>query len=208
MDLRNNYDPVAAEYAKRLYHELDHKPRDRELLDRLAAQVGASAIICDLGCGPGQVAAYLHRRGARVCGIDLSEEMLKHARQLNPEIAFEQGDMLSLSNVANQTFGGIAAFYSLIHIPRDRVVAALGEMWRVLRPQGVLLLAFHLGQQVVQLAELWEQPVALDFIFFETEEMTAYLRAAGFAVEEVIERDPYPEVEVQTRRAYMFAQKL
>ena len=207
-DLRNNYDPIAAEYAKRLYHELDHKPLDRALLDRLAAQVGALGIICDLGCGPGQVAAYLHSRGAQVCGIDLSAEMLKLARQLNPEIPFQQGDLSALADVADEAFGGIAAFYSIIHIPRPSVVAALREMWRVLRPQGRLLLTFHLGQQVIQLDELWEQPVALDFVFFETEEMSRYLRAAGFEIEEVIERDPYPEVEVQTRRAYVFAQKV
>ena len=207
-DLRNDYDPIAAEYAQRLYHELEHKPLDRSLLDRLAAQVRERGTICDLGCGPGQVAAYLHSRGAQVCGIDLSAEMLKLARQLNPEIPFQQGDMLALAELADQSFGGIAAFYSIIHIPRDRVVEALREMCRVLRPQGLLLLTFHLGQQVIQLDELWEQPVALDFVFFETEEMNGYLRAAGFEIAEVIERDPYPEVEVQTRRAYLFAQKL
>src|SRR5262249_47952258 len=119
-----------------------------------------------------------------------------------------QGDMLALTEVADQAFGGIAAFYSIIHIPRDRVVEALREMWRALRPQGRLLLTFHLGQQVIQLDELWEQPVALDFVFFEAEEMSGYLRAAGFEIEEVIGRDPYLEVEVQTRRAYVFAQKL
>ncbi len=206
-DLRNDYDPIAAEYAKRLYGELEHKPLDRSLLDRLATQVGALGIICDLGCGPGQVAAYLHSRGAQVCGIDLSAEMLRHARQLNPVIPFQQGDMLALSDIAEQTFGGIAAFYSIIHIPRDRVVAALRELWRVLRSPGLLLLTFHLGQQVIQLDELWEQPVALDFVFFETEEMVGYLQTAGFEIEEVIEREPYPEVEVQTRRAYVFARK-
>lgn len=207
-DLRNNYDPIAAEYAKRLYSELEHKPLDRALLDRLATQASALGIICDLGCGPGQVAAYLHSRGAQVCGIDLSAEMLKLARQLNPEIPFQQGDMLALGGVADQALGSIAAFYSIIHIPRTQVVAALREMWRVLRPQGLLLLTFHLGQQVIQLDELWEQPVALDFVFFEAEEMVGYLQAADFEIEEVIEREPYPEVEVQTRRAYVFARKL
>jgi SAM-dependent methyltransferase len=207
-ELRNDYDPIAAEYAKRLYHELDHKPLDRALLERLAAQVGELGPICDLGCGPGQVAAYLHSRGAQVCGIDLSAEMVRQARQLNPEINFQQGNMLALTDMADQAFGGIAAFYSIIHIPRELVVAALREMWRCLRPQGLLLLTFHLGQQVIQFDELWEQPVALDFIFFETAEMTGYLTAANFELEEVIERDPYPEVEVQTRRAYIFARKL
>jgi hypothetical protein len=49
--------------------------------------------------------------------------------------------------------------------------------------------------------------VSLDFYFFETEEMKAYLTQAGFELEEVIERDPYPDIEVQTRRAYVFAKK-
>jgi hypothetical protein len=37
--------------------------------------------------------------------------------------------------------------------------------------------------------------------------MTGYLRSAGFDVREVIERDPYPEVEHPSRRAYIFARK-
>jgi hypothetical protein len=47
----------------------------------------------------------------------------------------------------------------------------------------------------------------LDFIFFETEEMKRYLETAGFKLEEVIERDPYPDVEYPSRRAYIFAGK-
>ena len=47
----------------------------------------------------------------------------------------------------------------------------------------------------------------MDFIFYTTAEMKEYLREAGFVVEEAIERDPYPEVEYQSRRAYLFARK-
>jgi hypothetical protein len=51
------------------------------------------------------------------------------------------------------------------------------------------------------------EEVSLDFHFFETEEMKGYLGVAGFELEEVIERDPYPDIEAQTRRAYVFARK-
>jgi hypothetical protein len=37
--------------------------------------------------------------------------------------------------------------------------------------------------------------------------MKSSLKMAGFELEKVVERDPYPEIEVQTRRAYMFARK-
>ena len=48
---------------------------------------------------------------------------------------------------------------------------------------------------------------SLDFIFFETGEMKDHLKLVGFELEEVIERDPYPEVEYPSRRAYIFARK-
>jgi len=203
----HNYDLVAAEYAAAFRDEMEKKPFDRKMLDWLMEKVGGSGQICDLGCGPGQVAGYLHGRGAAACGIDLSPEMVKQAQLLNPGVHFQQGDMLALTEIADATFGGIAAFYSIIHIPRPSVVDALGELKRVLRPGGVLLVTFHIGVDTVHRDELLGKEVSLDFHFFETAEMKGYLKGAGFELEEVIERDPYPEVEYPSRRAYIFARK-
>jgi SAM-dependent methyltransferase len=207
VELQSGYDPVAEDYAREFRDEMSKKPFDRKMLDWLTEKVNGLGTICDLGCGVGQVAGYLHGRGASVCGIDLSTEMIKQARRLNPDIAFRQGNMLALTGVAEDSFGGIAAFYSIIHIPRPSLVDAMQEMKRVLCPGGRLLLTFHIGQKDVHLDEWWNKPVSLDFHFFETEEMKGHLTQAGFELEEVIERDPYPEVEVQTRRAYVFARK-
>jgi len=204
-ELKNNYDPVAEEYAREFSNELNKKPFDRKMLDWLTEKTGAHGMICDLGCGGGQVAGYLRTRGAQVCGIDLSSEMVKQAQRLNPDIPFQQGDILALTNVADESFAGIAAFYSIIHIPRESIVLALREIKRVLRPGGTLLLTFHIGQKDVHLDEWWNKRVSLDFYFFETRAMKDWLTSAGFELEEVIERDPYPDIEVQTRRAYLFA---
>jgi hypothetical protein len=114
--------------------------------------------------------------------------MVDHARRLNPGLAFRRGDMRAL-DVPDGAWAGIAAFYSIIHIPRVEVTGVLRELRRALQPEGLLLLAFHLGDQVVHLDELWGHPVALDFVFFGRDEMTGYLRAAGFTPEEVVERD-------------------
>jgi SAM-dependent methyltransferase len=207
-DTRDSYDRVAEEYARQFARELDRKPFDRKMLDWLAEKVSGAGTICDMGCGPGQIARYLRERGAQVCGIDLSPEMVRQARILNPEISFQQGDMLSLAQTADNSFGGVAAFYSLIHIPRARLVEALRELKRILRPNGVLLATFHIGKETLHRDELWGIEVSLDFNFLETGEMKTYLRQAGFELEEVIERDPYPEdVEYQSRRAYIFARK-
>ena len=115
--------------------------------------------------------------------------------------------MLALAEMADNSFGGMAAFYSIIHVPRTSQIQALQELRRVLRPDGILLLSFHIGQEIIHRDEWWGKEVSMDFIFFETEEMKDYLRLAGFELQEVIERDPYPEVEYPSRRAYIFARK-
>lgn len=201
---RSAYDRVVDAYAERMLSELQHKPLDREMLDRFAKRVAGKGRAVDLGCGPGQIARYLYERGADVYGIDLSPAMVERARREHPGIDFQLGDMRALT-LPDSTLAGIAAFYSIIHIPRENVVTVLQELRRVLQPEGLLLLAFHLGDDVRHFDEWYEQPVSVDFYFFQREEMADYLRAAGFEVEETIEREPYPQVEVETHRAYIFA---
>jgi SAM-dependent methyltransferase len=203
-DLQAGYSRVAGEYAARIFGELAGKPLDRAQLDRLAERVRGAGLACDLGCGPGQVARYLHERGAAVIGIDLAPGMVAEARRLNPGITFQVGNMLAL-DVPDRAWAGIAAFYSIIHIPREDRPRALRELRRVLRPGGVLLLAFHIGQQTVHLDEWWGEPVSLDFFCLDPAESAHELGAAGFMVEEAIEREPYPDVEHQSRRAYVWA---
>jgi SAM-dependent methyltransferase len=163
--------------------------------------------VCDLGCGPGQIARYLHERGVDAFGVDLSPAMIEAAQRLNPGIHFEQGNMQAL-RAADGAWAGIAAFYSIIHIPRESVVSALRELRRVLQPNGLLLLAFHVGDEVVHLDEWWDKPVALDFVFFSLAEMEGYVREAGFVIEEVLERAPYETVEHPSRRGYIVARKV
>ena len=205
-DCRTSYDAVANEYVRRIFDELQHKPLDRQLLDRFAVSVREVGPAFDLGCGPGQVARYLHQQGALVCGVDLSPAMVEQARQLTPGVEFRQGNMLAM-DVPDEFWGGIAAFYSLIHIPRTDLPRALGELRRVLRPGGTLLLAFHIGDETIHLDEWWDRKVCVDFHFFRTDEMAGLLREAGFEVEEIIEREPYPEVEHPSRRGYIFAKR-
>lgn len=204
--IQKNYDQIAAKYTRHIFDELRHKPLDRELLDRFAAEIGGRGEVCDMGCGPGHVARYLRDAGLSVFGLDLSPGMLEQARKLNPDIPFRQGNMLCL-DIPDGSLAGIAAFYATVNLPTESLPLVFREMERVLRPGGLFLLAFHAGDDIVHVDELWDQQVSMDFLFLQPPKIKLCLEAEGFVVEEIIEREPYPEVEYQSHRAYIFARK-
>lgn len=205
---RRSYDHIASEYAEHIYDELQGKPFDCALLDRFAGMVKPRGIAADMGCGPGQIARYLHERGVQVIGIDLSPRMIETARALNPGIDFQTGNMLALETIPDNAWGGIAAFYSIIHIPRAQIVDALCEFQRVLAPGGILFLAFHRGDGTLVETEIWGKEIYLEYTLLARSPLEQFLRDAGFEILDVVERAPYaPEVEYQSHRVYLFAQK-
>lgn len=205
LNLKTSYDRVAERYATEYFDELKRKPFDRELLDAFASSLRGKGVVCEIGCGPGQIARYLQVRGVKMCGIDLSEEMVNCAGRLNPDVTFEQGDMLALK-AADESFAGIVSFYAIIHLQRDDVTRAFKEMRRVLKPGGRLLVSFHGGEGQLHRDEWYDQAVSIDVNLFSSDEMKGYLEAAGLEVERIAERPPY-EFEYPTQRMYALAQR-
>ena len=204
-EIEAGYDRVAEAFAAEFYGELARKPFDRELLEQFAESVRSQGLVCEIGCGPGQIARYLQDRGVRMCGIDLSQEMVRCARNLNPDISFERGDMLAL-DAPDDTWAGIVSFYAIIHLKREDAARALEGMYRVLKPGGRLLVSFHGGEGVLHREEWYGEPVSIDVTLFEPGEMKGYLEAAGFEVERVVEREHY-DFEYPTVRLYAFGRK-
>jgi ubiquinone/menaquinone biosynthesis C-methylase UbiE len=198
------YDRVAAEYARLVSDELDHKPLDRELLTRVVAD--ARGTICDLGCGPGHVAGYLASLGADVVGIDLSPAMIAEARARVRGVEFRVGSMLALE-ADDATFAGVVAAYAIVNLADADIAQACREIARVLAPGGIALVSFHIGAETVRPPELFGVPIEMDFHFLPPARVRAHLEAAGLIVEEIVEREPYPDVEYPSRRAYVFARR-
>ncbi len=202
----SSYDSVARDYANEYSDELKRKPFDRMLLDEFTESIReVGGQVCDLGCGPGQIARYLKDRDIDVCGIDLSHEMVKQAKRVCPDIGFERGDMLSLDREDN-SLAGIVCFYAIIHLERDHVLRGLTEICRVLKPGGRVLISFHGGEGEIHRDEWYEKPVSIDVALFQKDEMAGYLTAAGFDVEKIVDRKPY-EFEYPTQRLYAFGTK-
>ena len=205
--MRASYDRIASEYTRRIADELAAKPFDRGILDRFAETLAGKGRICDLACGPGHVAHYLHERSADVFGLDFSPGMVREAQARYPAITFVEGDMTALP-LDDASLAGIVAFYGICNIPESMLPKAFAEMQRVLEPGGRLLIAFHIGDGAESVSELWGHAVSLEFFRYSPPKITALLACAGFFIDETRERAPYPpEVEYQSHRAYILSHR-
>jgi len=149
--VRHAYEVMADDYAKKFVDELATSKFDRSVIDDAFAGRSSSAVVMDLGCGPGQVASYLADSGTRMVGLDLTPAMLAIAHHAHTALLLVGGDVLSLP-LRSDSFDGIVAWYSLHNLPRAALPSALSELRRVLRRNGLLLLATRggIGEEVVE----------------------------------------------------------
>jgi SAM-dependent methyltransferase len=179
---------------------------DREILGRFSREIGDRRPVWDLGCGPGQTTKFLKSLGVGISGLDLSEKMLEQARAVHPEILFRKGNILGL-DFENDSIAGIVAFYAIVHFTIEQVGTAFDEVFRVLQPGGLFLFTYHIGEETIRLDEFLGKKIDIPFMFFKTDSISRCLRKSGFEKIEIIEREPYPGVEYESRRAYVFASK-
>lgn len=204
--IESTYDTVAEGYSEAFSGEHERKPKDREILRRFSIEVGDKGPVWDFGCGPGQTTKYLKGLGVEISGLDLSEKMLEQARALHPEIHFRKGNILELE-FEDDSIGGVVAFYAIVHFTEAQVGTAFSEVFRVLQPGGLFLLTYHIGEDTICIEEFLGKEVDIDFMFFTTDFISGCLEGVGFEKIETIEREPYPGVEYESRRAYVFAKK-
>ena len=195
------YEIVAATYEAKFVGELDDKPRDRELLDNIASR-GAGAVL-DVGCGPGQIGAYLAHHGRTVFGVDLSETMTRLASsRLSGAVV---ADMRALP-FRTGSVSDIVAFYSVIHLPMAELGAAFREFTRVLQPGGQALVSAHEGKGAIEITEFLNHKVDLAATFFSLDDLVSTAVDAGLEIVIADSRPPYDK-EGPTVRLYVEAVK-
>jgi SAM-dependent methyltransferase len=195
-DTRASYDTDATGYADKVRGLLDGKPYLRTSLALFAelVQGAGGGPVADVGCGPGYVAGYLHDAGVEVFGIDLSPEMVDIARRDYPEVRFQVGTMTDL-DLADDSVVGIVAFWSVIHVPDHAIPGVLEEFRRVLRPHGLSLIGFHVGDETRHTSEGYTgRPINVDSHYRRPDTMMGWLRDAGFTIEAELVMGPDEDV--------------
>jgi SAM-dependent methyltransferase len=135
--VREGYDRVAERYLECVQSERSavRMRYTALLLERLAPGVA----VLDLGCGAGGPTTQALARRFQVTGVDISARSIALARHNVPQARFIRADMAAL-DFPPCSFDGVAAFYSLIHVPRDEQPGLLNRLAQWLRP-GALLVA-------------------------------------------------------------------
>ena len=113
------------------------QPVVRAILDSLPVGVAL-----DAACGTGRHTEYLASLGHTVIGVDVSPEMLDVARGKLPELEFHEAHLEQLP-LADNSVDLVLCGLAVSHVPDLRSV--LGELVRVLRPNGHLVLSDSRG---------------------------------------------------------------
>ena len=131
-----------------VYDTLNQSPLYRQLVLRhveLLVPAAGDAIL-DAGAGTGNVSEVLAVPGARVTGIDFCAPALVRCRRKVPQAEFLEADLTEPLPFDSGSFDKIACSVVLHFLQPDRQQFALGELFRVLRPGGLLAVSVFATQ--------------------------------------------------------------
>jgi SAM-dependent methyltransferase len=148
--------------------------QDTEHMRAFLAGLPQGARLLDLGCGPGNAAAFMADCGYSVDAWDASPEMVELARDRHGlETRIARFDDLT----AIAEYDGVYANFSLLHAPRSEMPAHLGRIATALKPGGRVHIGLKTGQGEKR------DSLGRFYAYFEDHELTALLEGAGFSIQ-------------------------
>lgn len=172
--VRDGYDKIVKKYQA-IRHVFDN----RRELEEIASVLPKGATVLDVGCGAGlPVAELLVEAGFDVTGVDFSENMLRMARRNVPKANLIKGDMTRLGFKDN-SFDGLTASYSIIHVPREKHYSLFQSFHRILKPHGVML--DSMGSDAWQGTDEYHG-AKMSWSHYDPERSSQMIRDAGFKI--------------------------
>lgn len=115
-------------------------PNEKEL--KLLGNIKGKKIL-EIGCGGSQCGVAMAKKGAKVTGIDISNEQLKFAKNLAKKnkvsITFYQGDIINLKQIKSNSQDLVFTAWALHYV--DNLEKCFKEVYRVLKKEGVFVLS-------------------------------------------------------------------
>ena len=187
------YERVATDYAHLHGDDAGNRQTGRNEIAALLAgfeeRLPDRGPVLDAGCGPGWELETLARQGHEVLGLDPTLAFCSQAASRVPGRVL-RGDMRNLP-VGSGTLGGIWAFASLLHVPREHVDETVAEFARVLQPDGPVTLSVKEGDGVMSNPDSPYESDDREFTLFGRDELRTRLGDAGFSVDVVDTNDDW-----------------
>jgi SAM-dependent methyltransferase len=188
----DGYDAVAKRYLtwSAAIPDASRRRYTQALLDGL--QEGAHVL--ELGCGAGIPTTQELAARFTVTGMDISARQIELARQAVPGANFIQSDMTAL-DFPPESFDGVAAFFSLIHIPREEQPPLLASIASWLRPEGLFVASMGVNDTAGDIEVDW-LGAPMFFSHYDAATNRQLVKEAGLrllsAQEETQEEDGHP----------------
>jgi SAM-dependent methyltransferase len=175
--LSNRVSAVTLAHYERSAEAFWNGTRDHDVSQNYAALLEAIEghppyAILDLGCGPGRDLRQFRLRGHEAVGLDGSGAFVAMARSYSGCEVLEQ-NFLAME-LPEGRFDGVFANASLFHVPSRELPRILLELYRTLKPGGVLFSSNPRGQNEEGLNG------GRYCCFFDLDTWRNYVRAAGF----------------------------
>ncbi len=169
------YEHNSRSYAERTRSRL-HRDALREFLSRIPPQ----GHILDAGCGSGRDLKEMIQAGYQAEGVDFSPSMAELAR--NYSSAPVGCTDFQLLSPPRESFDGIWAHRSLVHLPPPGVQRVMGIFFAAIRPRGTLFVSIDEGTGHED--DRTDDPSGPPrrFHFYPSEEFASLLRQSGFKV--------------------------
>jgi SAM-dependent methyltransferase len=174
------YSSNAIQYVKAT-NRYEEFPGIREEVITFAEATDNGAPVLDLGSGGGRDSRMLAESGKRVVSGDICLTLLQQSRSLYPDNG--------IANVCldgryipfrENSFSGVWACGSLLHLPSAYMPSAIAEIFRVLRPGGIAVINMQEGS-----AEGWREGGTLPgrrwFTLVDPEGFESLMRSCGFS---------------------------
>lgn len=197
------YEKIAKKYTQLYFNDKS----DLGFLKKYISYLPSKGKVLDIGCGPGTFTQHFYNQGFIVEGIDLSKTMIKIAQKKLPEVKFRLTDMRQLDYQSN-TFDGVFAAYSIIHIHSKEITMTLKGFNRILKPGGFLGLITQKGKANQIVDEPLKKGEKTFMNFFIKSRLCKFLDQAGFKLEyqnEAVLNDP--EDSLSNQVIYTIAKK-
>jgi ubiquinone/menaquinone biosynthesis C-methylase UbiE len=177
--VEQGYDKIAERYAAVAVQERsDERARYTDLIMRSLPE---GAAVLELGCGAGGPATQALAARFALTGVDLSAHSVELARAHVPNATFLHADMTKLE-FEPACFDAVAAFFSIIHVPREEQAGLLAKIARWLRPGGLFVATMGASATETGYEEDW-LGAPMYWSHFDAETNRRLVEEAGLVIE-------------------------